>query len=100
MNLSLEKKGNFLKTFCANFSCCPKKLSCPKFGGAAALPALPAHTPMLLTSNFTCSLNICTVISTPREVVFVFFAKHAFGTPPPKKKKTTNKNKTKNTYQL
>ena len=28
------------------FSCCPKKLSCPKFGGAAAPLTPPAHTPM------------------------------------------------------
>ena len=36
-----------LKTgFAQIFSCCPKNLSCPKFGGAAAPLALPARTPM------------------------------------------------------
>ena len=32
--------------FAQIFSCCPKNLSCPKFGGAAALLAPPARTPM------------------------------------------------------
>ena len=37
-----------LKTgFAQIFSCCPKKLSCPKLGGAAAPLAPPARTPML-----------------------------------------------------
>ena len=37
-----------LKTgFAQIFSCCRKNLSCPKFGGAAALLAPPARTPML-----------------------------------------------------
>ena len=36
-----------LKTdFAQIFSRCPKNLSCPKFGGAAAPLALPARTPM------------------------------------------------------
>ena len=36
-----------LKTgFAQIFSCCPKNLSCPKFGGAAAPLAPPVHTPM------------------------------------------------------
>ena len=36
-----------LKTGLAQiFSCCPKHLSCPKFGGAAAPLAPPARTPM------------------------------------------------------
>ena len=36
-----------LKTgFAQIFSCCPKKLSCPNFGGAAAPLAPPAGTPM------------------------------------------------------
>ena len=36
-----------LKTgFAQIFSCCPKNLSCPKFGGAAAPLAPPARTPM------------------------------------------------------
>ena len=39
-----------LKTgFAQIFSCCPKKLSCPKFGGAAAPFALPARTPMVIS---------------------------------------------------
>ena len=33
--------------FAQIFSCCPKNLSCPKFGGAAALLAPPARTPMM-----------------------------------------------------
>ena len=37
-----------LKTgFAQIFSCCPKNLSCPKFGGAAAPLAPPARTPMI-----------------------------------------------------
>ena len=32
--------------FAQIFSCCPKNLSCPKFGGAAAPLAPPARTPM------------------------------------------------------
>ena len=36
-----------LKTgFAQIFSCCPKKLSCPKFGGAAAPLAPSARTPL------------------------------------------------------
>ena len=36
-----------LKTgFAQVFSCCPKNLSCPKFGGAAAPLAPPARTPV------------------------------------------------------
>ena len=41
----------FLKTgFAQIFSCCPKNLSCPQFGGAAAPLAPPARTPMILKS--------------------------------------------------
>ena len=37
-----------LKTgFAQIFSCCPKNLSCPKFGGAVAPLAPPARTPMI-----------------------------------------------------
>ena len=37
-----------LKTgFAQVFSCCPKNLSCPNFGGAAAPLAPPARTPMI-----------------------------------------------------
>ena len=40
-----------LKTdFAQIFSRCPKNLSCPKFGGAAAPLAPPARTPMVGTS--------------------------------------------------
>ena len=35
--------------FAQIFSCCPKNLSCPKFGGAAAPLAPPARTPMVIT---------------------------------------------------
>ena len=39
-----------LKTgFAQIFSRCPKNLSCPKFGGAAAPLAPPARTPMALS---------------------------------------------------
>ena len=34
--------------FAQIFSCCPKNLSCPKLGGAAAPLAPPARTPMLI----------------------------------------------------
>ena len=37
--------------FAQIFSCCPKNLSCPKFGGAADPLAPPARTPML-SHNF------------------------------------------------
>ena len=37
--------------FAQIFSCCPKNLSCPKFGGAAAPLAPPARTPMCITFN-------------------------------------------------
>ena len=37
-----------LKTgFAQIFSCCPKNLSCPNIGGAAAPLAPPARTPMV-----------------------------------------------------
>ena len=43
-----------LKTgFAQIFSCCPKNLSCPKFGGAAAPLAPPARTPMALEDNIS-----------------------------------------------
>ena len=39
-----------LKTgFAQSFSCCPKNLSCPKFGGPAAPLGPPAHTPMIMS---------------------------------------------------
>ena len=48
-----------LKTgFAQVFSCCPKNLSCPNFGGAAAPLAPPARTPMSVkTSMITISLQ-------------------------------------------
>ena len=36
--------------FAQIFSCCPKNLSCPKFGGAAAPLAPPARTPMIFST--------------------------------------------------
>ena len=43
-----------LKTaFAQIFSCCPKNLSCPKSGGAAAPLAPLARTPMLI--SFVCN---------------------------------------------
>ena len=39
--------------FAQIFSCCPKNLSCPKFGGAAAPLAPPARTPMVVLYQFT-----------------------------------------------
>ena len=40
--------GASLKTgFAQIFSCCPKNLRCPKFGGVAAPLAPPARTPMI-----------------------------------------------------
>ena len=42
-----------LKTgFAQIFSCCPKNLSCPNFGGAAAPLAPPARTPKILNKKF------------------------------------------------
>ena len=39
---------SLLTGFAQIFSCCPKNLSCPKFGGAAAPLALPARMPLVL----------------------------------------------------
>ena len=41
--------------FAQIFSCCPKKLSCPKFGGAAAPLIPPVRTPMC--ENLHCQEN-------------------------------------------
>ena len=39
--------ANFFKNWlCPNFSCWPKNLSCPNFGGAPAPRLPPPHTPM------------------------------------------------------
>ena len=52
-----------LKTgFAQIFSCCPKNLSRPKFGGAAAPLAPPARTPMnpgCLDKNFAPCVSLC-----------------------------------------
>ena len=41
------KRGNVFKNWlCQIFSCRPKNLSCPKFGGAAAPLVPPARTPV------------------------------------------------------
>ena len=51
-----------LKTgFAQIYSCCPKTLSCPKFGGAAAPLAPPARTPMkkgTRYNNFSYELTV------------------------------------------
>ena len=39
--------------FAQIFSSCPKNLSCPKFGGAAAPLVPPARTPVGLRSEFS-----------------------------------------------
>ena len=53
-----------LKTGLAQiFPCCPKNLSCPKFGGAAAPLAPPARTPMVLVAK-------ANVLQMPTIVVF------------------------------
>ena len=42
----------FLKAgFAQIFSCCPKNLSCPKFGWAAGPLAPPARTPMNIVNS-------------------------------------------------
>ena len=47
--------------FAQTFSCCPKNLSCPKLGGgAAALLALPARTPMSIEGNQSVSVKLRT----------------------------------------
>ena len=46
--IKIKNMETSLKTgFAQIFSCCPKNLSCPNFGGAAAPLAPPASTPML-----------------------------------------------------
>ena len=42
--------------FAQIFSCCPKNLSCPNFGEAAAPLAPPARTPMCVVPLFTLAL--------------------------------------------
>ena len=45
--------------FAQIFSCCPKNLSCPKFGGAAAPLAPPARTPMIVTIDHAFKAQLC-----------------------------------------
>ena len=48
-----------LKTgFAQIFSCCPKNLSCPNFGGAAAPLAPPARTPMVILKKSVRSFQV------------------------------------------
>ena len=54
------------------FSCCPKILSCPKFGGAAAPLAPPppaARTPMAKWCYFRCERNLPSVVSNKAMIV-------------------------------
>ena len=44
--------------FAQIFSCCPKNLSCPKFGGAADPLAPPARTPMKVVNKQMTSIWI------------------------------------------
>ena len=46
--------------FPQTFSYCPKNLTCPKLGGAAALLALPARTPMSIEGNQSVSVKLRT----------------------------------------
>ena len=46
--------------FAQTFSCCPKNLTYPKLGGAAALLALPARTPMSIEGNQSVSVKLRT----------------------------------------
>ena len=56
--------------FAQIFSCCPKNLSCPKFGGAAAPLAPPARTPMDTTNPFGYKLGE----STENNKALLFFS--------------------------
>ena len=48
--IKIKNMETSLKTgFAQIFSCCPKNLSCPNFGGAAATLAPPARTPMSMS---------------------------------------------------
>ena len=60
-----------LKTgFAQIFSCCPKNLSCPNFGGAAAPLAPPARTPMSVLQRRN-ELIFNTVFLAPLEKIFL-----------------------------
>ena len=64
-----------LKTgFAQIFSCCPKNLSCPKFGGAAAPLAPPARTPMLIYGEkFAFQNRLASLIVESKFTVFAMF---------------------------
>jgi len=61
-----------LKTgFAQTFSCCPKNLSCPKFGGAAApLAPPPARTPMHGTQFYHARLDVLSLVLITRVLTF------------------------------
>ena len=65
--IKIKNMETSLKTgFAQIFSCCPKNLSCPNFGGAAAPLAPPARTPMVLLllrvkKNIICYLEVCLI---------------------------------------
>ena len=60
--IKIKNMETSLKTgFAQIFSCCPKTLSCPNFGGAAAPLAPPARTPMESA-----------IIAMPLERIFAF----------------------------
>ena len=44
--------------FAQIFSCCPKKLSCPNFGGVAAPLVPPTRTPMTLLCIRACNVGL------------------------------------------
>ena len=56
--------------FAQIFSCCPKNLSCPKFGGAAAPLAPPARTPMR-TNKFSSTVLVRSEGSWELETYFI-----------------------------
>ena len=61
-----------LKTgFAQIFSRCPKNLSCPKFGGAAAPLAPSARTPMEFSTGDFSNIQI-----TPTKIDYPFLAKY------------------------
>ena len=61
-NMETSSKTGFAQIF----SCCPKNLSCPNFGGAAVPLAPPARMPMLF-ELFLCPVNECYGISKDRH---------------------------------
>ena len=55
--------------FAQIFSCCPKTLSCPKFGGAAAPLAPPARTPMAMSLWGICTCH-CLEMDSPECALY------------------------------